>query len=497
MQRNPFPVKSAVMESTTIAGTAKTPVKTPRKSRSENIDPNVQVSLPLKKPISSSPSVPSSRSGKSKKKTPNDAAAAVLPPPINRRKFLIVRKNRKKCEDVEKYRQAAYEALHASHEDFFKNDVVLSSESKSQQPLLIQISPEKQPIPDIVEDEDDDEVEGVSVSGLVGSSKVKKMRRIVLEEARRSIPTAGTGQVKHLVSAFENMLSITKTTTGDGDGDRNYLEEKDKSINLLPLPSEEEDMKKIWPLPGIQLQTLSKTSSCRSSTEFSFPPKLSVNDFSSVFSSTDSSNASTRWSLETRLTTSKEGGSRRNSLEKASKRNTKLKVTKQNPFKLRTENRGRLKEEEFQRKLREMLNEEEKKRIPVAQRLPWTTDEPECLVKPAVKETSEPIDILLHSDVRAVERAEFDQYIEKRMELNEQRKVEIERQRKLEEEEMVRRLRKDAVPKAQPMPYFDRPFVPKRSSRQITVPKEPTFRTTYHRPHSHCKCLSEKRGGDF
>lgn len=39
--------------------------------------------------------------------------------------------------------------------------------------------------------------------------------------------------------------------------------------------------------------------------------------------------------------------------------------------------RGRLKEEEFVKKLQEMLQEEERQRIPVAQGLPWTTDEPE------------------------------------------------------------------------------------------------------------------------
>lgn len=32
----------------------------------------------------------------------------------------------------------------------------------------------------------------------------------------------------------------------------------------------------------------------------------------------------------------------------------------------------------------------------------------------------------------------------------------------MEEEEEIRRLRKELVPKAQPMPYFDRPFIPKR-----------------------------------
>uniref|UniRef100_A0A453INA1 TPX2 C-terminal domain-containing protein n=1 Tax=Aegilops tauschii subsp. strangulata TaxID=200361 RepID=A0A453INA1_AEGTS len=40
---------------------------------------------------------------------------------------------------------------------------------------------------------------------------------------------------------------------------------------------------------------------------------------------------------------------------------------------------------------------------------------------------------------------------------------------------MIRQLRKDLVPKAQPMPYFDRPFIPKKSSKTITIPKEPNF----------------------
>lgn len=42
--------------------------------------------------------------------------------------------------------------------------------------------------------------------------------------------------------------------------------------------------------------------------------------------------------------------------------------------------RGRQKEEEFMKKIQEMMIEEERQRIPIAQGLPWTTDEPE--VKP-------------------------------------------------------------------------------------------------------------------
>uniref|UniRef100_A0A7C9DQ81 TPX2 C-terminal domain-containing protein n=1 Tax=Opuntia streptacantha TaxID=393608 RepID=A0A7C9DQ81_OPUST len=109
-----------------------------------------------------------------------------------------------------------------------------------------------------------------------------------------------------------------------------------------------------------------------------------------------------------------------------------------------------------------MMVEEEKQRIPIAQGLPWTTDEPECLIKPPVKECTKPIDLKLHSDVRAVERAEFDHEVAEKMMLIEQYRMERERLQKLEEEEEIRRLRKELVPKAQPMPYFDRPFVPKR-----------------------------------
>lgn len=39
--------------------------------------------------------------------------------------------------------------------------------------------------------------------------------------------------------------------------------------------------------------------------------------------------------------------------------------------------RGKEKQEEFMKKVQEMMIEQEKQRIPVAQGLPWTTDEPE------------------------------------------------------------------------------------------------------------------------
>ncbi|BBH00252.1 Targeting protein for Xklp2 protein family [Prunus dulcis] len=169
--------------------------------------------------------------------------------------------------------------------------------------------------------------------------------------------------------------------------------------------------------------------------------------------------------------------SRRNSSESSSTmggrtwKKKQLRATSLKPFKLRTElltlfgdltaGKGRQKEEEFMKKIQEMMIEEERQRIPIAQGLPWTTDEPECLMKPPVKDITIPTDLKLYSDMRAVERAEFDHQVAEKMNLFEQYKMERERLQKLAEEEEIRRLRKELVPKAQPMPYFDRPFIPR------------------------------------
>ena len=90
---------------------------------------------------------------------------------------------------------------------------------------------------------------------------------------------------------------------------------------------------------------------------------------------------------------------------KKKEKNQKPKATSQKPFKLRTEERGKLKEEELLKKMQDLGITEEKQRIPIAQGLPWTTYEPDRLVKPPVKEITRPIDLKLHSDQRAIYRA--------------------------------------------------------------------------------------------
>ncbi|XP_061369305.1 microtubule-destabilizing protein 60-like [Gastrolobium bilobum] len=346
----------------------------------------------------------------------------------------------------------------------------------------------------IVDEEREEEEDEDNGDAVEGSSMVKRRRDRLLEEARNSVPESGSGRVMHLVKAFEKLLSLHKTSYKEKDEKEEEEEEDEKQHHHHHHDGENSKNKVMkWALPGLQLQQPPKASEtevsasgsslfCCTSELVLTSENLGLDKRVSVSSSWDSS----RGSVSSRTS----GGrrSRRNSLESSGtlggkrwKKKQQLKVTSQKPFKLRTEQRGKLKEEEFTKKVQEMMTEEEKLRIPIAQGLPWTTDEPECLLKPPVKESTKPIDLKLHSDVRAIDRAEFDHQVAEKMSLIEQQKFEMERQNKLAEEEEIRRLRKALIPKAQPMPYFDRPFVPRRSMKHPTIPREPKFHIPHHK----------------
>uniref|UniRef100_A0A7N0ZSY3 Uncharacterized protein n=1 Tax=Kalanchoe fedtschenkoi TaxID=63787 RepID=A0A7N0ZSY3_KALFE len=75
--------------------------------------------------------------------------------------------------------------------------------------------------------------------------------------------------------------------------------------------------------------------------------------------------------------------SRRNSSESSGTsgvtrlKKKKFRVTNQKPFKLRTEQRGKVKEVELLCKIQQMIVDQERQRLPIAQGLPWTTEEPQ------------------------------------------------------------------------------------------------------------------------
>ncbi|KAF6135180.1 hypothetical protein GIB67_035251 [Kingdonia uniflora] len=178
-----------------------------------------------------------------------------------------------------------------------------------------------------------------------------------------------------------------------------------------------------WALPGLQQPRISETQSSASS--FCRPPGVSFtssDNFGMDFRVTASLDSNRRRALVPRDQLLRGDGIRSNS-----------ELLDNNLFKLKTELRGISKKDEFYKKVQEMFMEEEKLRIPIAQGLPWTTDEPEsslvieeCLVKPSVKEITKPIDLKLHSDIRAVERAEFDHQVSEKISTFEQDRLERE-----------------------------------------------------------------------
>ncbi|XP_047318226.1 protein WVD2-like 4 [Impatiens glandulifera] len=418
--------------------------KTTPTKLSENANPNISQSPRLK----SSKSLLTNSATKIQKSSSKNPNQILSQSPLNKirdRKFILAKGNLKKersnhstvvckCKDEasrEKSRRCvcvAYENLRVSQELFFKNQTNTAEDMT-------------------VKEEDGKENRSVETQNdrQIG----KKSDCNVLEDTRERDPDSGPGIVKLLVKAFEKL----GTTSEDSD--------------------------QICTLPEIQQQgstfSFSKSDFLVTTESLGLDSKRS--------SSLDSSQGSF---MESSINSSSSSRRRRKSLESTGTfggskwKRKQLKATCHKPFMLKTEERGRCKEEEFMKKVKQITEEEKKLRIPIAQWMPLTTDEPEMLVKPPKKERTVPVDLKLHSDIRAVERTGFDQQMKEKIDFIEQYKMERDRKQKLAEEEEIRQMRKELVPKAQPMPYFDRPFIPKRSVKQSTIPKEPKFNLQQH-----------------
>ncbi|XWS44377.1 hypothetical protein CRYUN_Cryun15aG0039800 [Craigia yunnanensis] len=452
----------------------------------ENSNPNIS--------HSSSPLTKSSKSQKCSSKNP-----FVYSPrnKLRERKFVVAKKNLKKerpdsnptvgidCKCKEKFGGnlkkclcVAYENLRASQEEFFKNKAENKVEKEVEEKGVL--------IENLQEGygSDNQDIDQIEKSSQTGSSTVKRRRDKLMEEARNSVPESG--KVQHLVMAFERLLSIpnSKESEKEGDDEKEPKEEKNDNNKKKPMK---------WALPGLQPPKVTEAETengeeAKDSSSSSFCPSdfvltsenLGLDPRLSVSSSCDSSQGS----ISSRTSN---GGRRcrRNSSDSLGtiggrRWKKQLKPTSQKPFKLRTEQRGKVKEEEFMKKIQEMTVEEEKQRIPIAQGLPWTTDEPEVLIKPPVKEYTIPVArslIIRHFIMLYFVCVQ----VTEKMSLIEQYKMERERQQKMAEEEEIKRMRKELIPKAQPLPYFDRPFIPRRSSKNPTIPREPKFHIPQHK----------------
>ncbi|KAF8711532.1 hypothetical protein HU200_028975 [Digitaria exilis] len=81
----------------------------------------------------------------------------------------------------------------------------------------------------------------------------------------------------------------------------------------------------------------------------------------------------------------------------------------------------------------------------------------------------------LHTEERAIRRAGYNYQVASKINTQEIIRRFEEKLAQLMEEREIKLMRKEMVPKAQLMPAFDKPFHPQRSTRPLTVPKEPSF----------------------
>lgn len=210
--------------------------------------------------------------------------------------------------------------------------------------------------------------------------------------------------------------------------------------------------------------------------------------------------------------------------------------TAPNPFHLHTEERGAQKERRFVTELMQKQLEEERARIPQANPYPYTTDYPVIPPKPEPKHYTKPEPFQLeslvrheeemqremeerkrkekedaqmrifkaqpilkdrdpiplpekvrrpltqvqefnhHVDHRAVGRAEFDHKIKEKEAMYKRYREESEAAQMIEEEKALKQLRRTLVPHARPIPKFDHPFCPQKSSKGSTKAKSPNLR---------------------
>ncbi|CAM8982856.1 unnamed protein product [Rhodiola kirilowii] len=210
-------------------------------------------------------------------------------------------------------------------------------------------------------------------------------------------------------------------------------------------------------------------------------------------------------------------------------------ITRPNPFHLRTEERGAEKEKKFVTEVTHKQLEEEKARVPKANPYPYTTDFPLIPPKPEPKQCTKPEPFQLESlvrheeelrreieerqglekeaaemrifkaqpilkddpiplpekvripltqvdefnlqaDHRALERAEFDKKVHEKEMMYKRYREESDAAKMMEDEKALKQMRRTMVPHARPVPKFANPFFPQRSLKHRTTPKSPKLR---------------------
>ncbi|KAG6383195.1 hypothetical protein SASPL_157060 [Salvia splendens] len=153
--------------------------------------------------------------------------------------------------------------------------------------------------------------------------------------------------------------------------------------------------------------------------------------------------------------------------------------TKPEPFELESLARH---EQEMQREMEERMRmemeEAERRRFKAH---PILKEDPMPLPEKDRKPLTEVQGFNLHLVNRAVERAEFDKKIKETEMVYKRYREETEAARMMEEEKALKQLRRTMVPHARPVPKFNHPFLPQKSTKDTTKPKSPKLRVDYRK----------------
>ncbi|KAK2717331.1 targeting protein for Xklp2-like [Artemia franciscana] len=144
------------------------------------------------------------------------------------------------------------------------------------------------------------------------------------------------------------------------------------------------------------------------------------------------------------------------------------------PFIHKSDERAQLYREKFNQKQEEEENRL-KKEATFHARPPVVLKKEQFKPEPAQKPPTEFVVFNLHSDTRAKQREEFDEFVkQKEAELEAQRR-QAEIRRREEEQEEIARLRKQMVTKANPVPNY-KPFKLNKSDKPLTIGQSPNFK---------------------
>ncbi|KAH0460454.1 hypothetical protein IEQ34_011117 [Dendrobium chrysotoxum] len=118
-----------------------------------------------------------------------------------------------------------------------------------------------------------------------------------------------------------------------------------------------------------------------------------------------------------------------------------------------------------------MEREEAERRIFIAQ--PIMKEDPIPLPERERKPLTDIQEFVFHVDHRAVERSEFDKKMKEKELTGKRIREEQENAKMIEEGKVIKHMRITIVPHARPIPKFDNPFHPQKSTKEKTKPKSP------------------------